>query len=163
MAASGLHVELNVIVQAPPSRVLEAFFAPRDLTRWWRVVRSVTVPRTLGTYAVEWETAEFRDEVLGRLGGAFHGTVMDYRPAEEFFVADAYWTPPDGEPIGPMALVVSCKPQGGPHITNLTIRQSAEEDGARWQRYFEIVAQGWQRALAELKQYLDEESLRDRR
>jgi uncharacterized protein YndB with AHSA1/START domain len=163
MATSGLQVELNVIVQASPTRVLDAFFEAQDLAKWWRVVRSMTMPRLLGTYAVEWETTEFRDEVLGRLGGAFHGTVMDYRKGEEFFVADAYWSPPDGEPIGPMALVVSCRPQGGDHITNLVVRQSGEDDSVRWQRYFEIVAQGWQRALGDLKEHLDTESLRNRR
>jgi uncharacterized protein YndB with AHSA1/START domain len=163
MASPGLQVELNVIVQAPPERVLNAFFDPDDLVKWWRVVRSVTVPRPLGTYAVEWASTEFRDEVLGRLGGAFHGTVMDFRAGEEFFVADAYWNPPDGEPIGPMALTVTCTPQGGGHITNLVVRQSAEDDGIRWQRYFEVVAGGWQRALGALKEHLDAESLRQRR
>lgn len=162
MASPRLQVDLHVIVQAPPERVLDAFFEPRDLARWWQAIRSVTVPRPLGTYAVEWESTDFRDEVLGRLGGAFHGTVMDYRPGREFFVADAYWTPPDREPIGPMALVVSCTSQGGPHITKLAVRQSGDDDGIRWQRYFEIVAGGWQRALAELKEYLETESLRQR-
>jgi uncharacterized protein YndB with AHSA1/START domain len=157
--AGGLQVELNVIVQAPPERVLAAFFDPHDLEAWWRVVRSVTIPRPLGTYAVEWASSDFHDEVLGRLGGALHGTVMEYRPGEELFVADAYWSPPDGEPIGPMALVVTCSPQGGAHITNLVVRQSGEDDGTRWKRYFEIVAAGWQRALGELKEYLDRESL----
>lgn len=163
MARPALDVELNVIVQAPPERVLNAFFDPADLTTWWHVIRSVTVPRTLGTYAVEWESTEHQDEVLGRLGGAFHGTVIDFRAGEEFFVADAYWTPPDGEPIGPMALVVTCTPQSGGHITRLAIRQSGDDDGVRWQRYFEIVARGWQHALEELKDHLDRESLRSRR
>jgi uncharacterized protein YndB with AHSA1/START domain len=160
---AGLTVERNVIVQATPQRVLSAFFDPQDLAEWWQVERSVTVPRPLGTYALEWPSTDFRDEVLGRLGGAFHGTVMDFRDGEEFFVADAYWTPPDGDPIGPMALVVTCTPQTGGHITNLKVRQSGEDEGIRWQRYFEIVAGGWQRALGGLKDYLDKESLRNRR
>jgi uncharacterized protein YndB with AHSA1/START domain len=163
MAPPGLQVALKVIVQATPERVMSAFFDPRDLEHWWQAVRSVTVPRPLGMYAVEWEPTEFRDEVLGRLGGALHGTVMDYRHGEEFFVADAFWSPPDGDPLGPMALVVSCAPQGSPHITQLTVRQSGDADGARWERYFEIMAGGWGRALAELKDYLDHESLRGRR
>jgi uncharacterized protein YndB with AHSA1/START domain len=163
MASPGLSVERTVIVQAPPERVLNAFFDPADLAEWWQVVRSVTVARPLGTYAIEWNSTDFRDEILGRLGGAFHGTVMDYRQGEEFFVADAFWSPPDGDPIGPMALVVKCTPQGGPHITNLVVRQSGNDEGIRWQRYFEVVAGGWQRALADLKQYLDNESLRTRR
>ena len=163
MAPPGLQVELSVIVQAAPERVLNAFFDPQDLAEWWHVARSVTVPRPLGMYAVEWNSTDTRDDVLGRLGGAFHGTVMDFRPGEEFFVADAYWSAPDGDPIGPMALVITCAPQGGAHITHLTVRQSGDGEGIRWQRYFEIVAAGWQRALGELKQYLDGESLRNMR
>ena len=163
MATEGLQVEFAVIVQATPERVLDAFFDADDLAAWWQVSRSVTVPRPLGTYSVEWTTTEFRDEILGRLGGAFHGTVMEYRRGAELFIADAYWSPPDGDPIGPMALEVSCTPQGGAHITHLVVRQRGDDDGLRWQRYFEVVAGGWQRALAELKQYLDRESLRAQR
>ena len=161
--AAPLNVEHTVIIQAPPERVLSAFFDADDLREWWQVVRSVTVPRPLGTFAVEWDSTEFHDEVLGRLGGTFHGTVIDYRPGTEFFVGDAYWQPPEGEPIGPMALEVRCRPQGGAHITRLSVRQSAEDDGPRWQRYFQVVSSGWQRALGELKSYLDKESLRERR
>jgi uncharacterized protein YndB with AHSA1/START domain len=163
MATQGLQVEFRVIVQAAPQRVLDAFFNADDLAAWWQVSRSVTVARPLGMYAVEWTTTEFRDEVLGRLGGAFHGTVMEYRPGEELFIADAYWSPPDGDPIGPMALTVTCTPQGGPHITHLVVRQSGDDDGIRWQRYFDVVAGGWQRALAALKDHLDLESLRHKR
>lgn len=154
---------MNVIVQATPERVMNAFFDPQDLSEWWGAVRSVTVPRPLGTYAIEWSTTEFRDEILGHLGGAFHGTVIDYRAGDEFFVADAYWSPPAGDPIGPMALVIKCSALGGPNITNLVVRQSGEDEGIRWQRYFEIVAGGWQRALGELKEYLVRDSLRSLR
>lgn len=158
--ATGLHVERTIVVHAPPERVLNAFFDPRDLREWWQVWRSITVPKPLGTYSVEWGATEYCDEVLGRLGGAFHGTVLDYRAGAEFFVADAFWIPPDGEPIGPMALEVRCSALGDPHVTRLTVRQGAEDEGPRWQRYFTVVAAGWQRALADLKQYLDAEARR---
>jgi hypothetical protein len=105
-------------------------------------------------YAVEWGSTEFRDEILGPLGGTFHGTVVEYRAGAEFFVADAYWNPPDGDPIGPMALEVRCTPQGQ-DMTHVSVRQSAEDESLRWQRYFEIVEAGWLRALSDLKQYLD--------
>jgi uncharacterized protein YndB with AHSA1/START domain len=156
MSASGLQVEFTVVVRAAPERVLAAFFDPDDLAEWWQVIRSVTVARPLGTYAVEWGPTQFRDEVLGRLGGAFHGTVMEYRAGHELFIADAYWSPPDGEPIGPMALVVTCAAEGD--RTTLAVRQSAEEDSIRWQRYFDVVAGGWQRALNALKDYLEREA-----
>jgi uncharacterized protein YndB with AHSA1/START domain len=162
MPASGLHFEQTIVVHAPPERVLQAFFDPYDLARWWQVVRSVTIPRPLGTYAVEWASTSYRDDHLGRLGGAFHGTVIDFTAGTEFFVADAFWSPPEGEPIGPMAFEVRClaAPGGG---TTLTVRQSAEDEGPRWRRYFEVVAAGWERALAELKQHLESAAQRNRR
>ena len=147
----------SVSIVAAPSRVMWAFFNPAALASWWQTSRSVTVPRVLGAYAVEWEPTEFADDVLGRLGGAFHGTVMDYKPDREFFVAEAFWLPPDGNPIGPMALEVNCEPQRtrNPQITLVKVTQRASEDGDRWKRYYEVIAPGWERALKSLKRYLE--------
>jgi uncharacterized protein YndB with AHSA1/START domain len=147
----------SVSIVATPSRVMWAFFNPAALASWWQTSRSVTVPRVLGAYAVEWEPTEFADDVLGRLGGAFHGTVMEYKPDREFFVAEAFWLPPDGNPIGPMALEVSCEPQRtrNPQITLVKVTQRASEDGDRWKRYYEVIAPGWERALQSLKRYLE--------
>lgn len=157
---TGLHVERTVTVRAPPERVLAAFFDPSDLAAWWHAVRSVTVPRPLGLYAIEWADKDYGDELLGRLGGAFHGTVMEYRAGREFFLAEAYWNPPDGDAMGPMALEVRCAVQADSRLTQLTVRQSSEEEGPRWERYFQIVASGWQVALADLKTYLESEASR---
>ena len=147
----------SISIVATPRRVLWAFFDPAALAAWWQTARSVTVPRVLGAYAVEWEPTEFKDELLGRLGGAFHGTVIDYTPEREFFVADAYWLPPDGTPIGPMALEVTCELQRAqnPQITLVKVTQRASEDGERWKRYYEVIAPGWNRALQSLKKYLE--------
>ena len=101
-----------LLIDAAPTRVLAAFFDPDALAVWWQVVRSVTTPRPMGVYAVEWAPTADADEILGRLGGVFHGTVMEYLPGRELFVADAWWLPPDGDPIGPMALAVSCRMSG---------------------------------------------------
>jgi uncharacterized protein YndB with AHSA1/START domain len=147
----------SISIVATPRRVLWAFFDSGALATWWQTARSVTVPRVLGAYAVEWEPTEFKDELLGRLGGAFHGTVVDYTPEREFFVADAYWLPPDGTPIGPMALEVTCELQRAqnPQITLVKVTQRASEDGERWKRYYEVIAPGWNRALQSLKKYLE--------
>jgi len=162
MAPRGLHVQQSIVIHAPADRVLKAFFDPHDLARWWQVVRSVTVPRPLGTYAVEWRSTSYRDDQLGHLGGAFHGTVVDFHEGTEFFVADAYWSPPDGDPIGPMAFEVKCAP-ASPGETRLTVRQSADDESARWRRYFEVVRAGWDRALTDLKAYLESAGPRNRR
>jgi uncharacterized protein YndB with AHSA1/START domain len=148
----------SISIIAAPGRVLWAFFDPGALTAWWQAARSVTSPRVLGAYAVEWAPTEFRDEMLGRLGGTFHGTVMDYKPDREFFVADAFWLPPDGHPIGPMGLEVICEPQRtqNPQITLVTVTQRGSEDGERWRRYYDVIAPGWERALHSLKRYLEQ-------
>jgi uncharacterized protein YndB with AHSA1/START domain len=150
----GLLIEQSVAVHASPARVIAAFFDPADLAQWWQVARSVTLPRPLGPYAVQWAPTDFSDEVLGRLGGTLHGTVMDYKADTSFFLADAYWQPPDGDAIGPMALLVQAWPQEGPS-TQLIVRQSAEDEGPRWQRYFLVMRGGWERALADLKRYVE--------
>ena len=154
---SALEISEQITVDAPAERVLMAFLDPRDLARWWQVERSVTVARPLGTYAVEWRTTDYRDEILGQLGGTFHGTVMEYKPDREFFVAEAFWLPPDGNPIGPMALEVRCEPQRArnPQVTLVKVTQRASEDGDRWKRYYDVIAPGWERALQSLKRYLE--------
>lgn len=155
-----MHVERTIVIAASAGRVIRAFFDPYDLGRWWQVARSVTLPRALGAYAVEWSATHHRDAVLGPLGGAFHGTVVDYQDGVEFFVADAYWSPPEGDPIGPMAFAVQCAAHGAE--TALTVRQSGDEDGPRWQRYFEVVGAGWDIALDDLKTYLESAAVRAR-
>ena len=155
-----LEVIHTLVMPVPVARVLAAFFDARDLAIWWQVSRSVTVPRALGSYAVEWPPTNFTDDVLGRLGGAFHGTVMDYRPSHGFFVADAYWQPPDGEPIGPMALEVTCRSVGEGRATQVTVRQSAEDEGPRWQRYFDLTGRGWERALWDMRDHFARDAVR---
>jgi len=132
---------------------MAAFFDPRALAAWWQTVRSVTTPRPLGIYAVEWDPTPDADEVLGRLGGVFHGTVMEYLAGREFFVADAWWLPPDGDPIGPMSLEVSCAMDGP--ACRLRVRQTGFDENVRWRRYYAVIARGWQLSLAELKQFVE--------
>lgn len=145
----------SITINAMPSKVLAAFFDPAALAAWWEVSRAVCVPRPLGSYAVEWEPTQWRDELLGRLGGTFHGTVMDFQQGREFFVAELYWHPPDGEPLGPMALEVRCVYKG-PFTTDLHLRQSGcDPDSARWVRYYDVMDSGWTVALAALKKHLE--------
>lgn len=134
--------------------MLDAFFDAEALTAWWQVSRSVCVPRPFGSFALEWESTRSRDELLGRLGGALHGTVVEFVPGLEFFVADLYWHPPEGDPIGPMALQASCTPQD--NGTLLQVRQSGyDKSSERWARYYDIMSKGWVLALGALKEYLE--------
>src|ERR1043165_2648718 len=115
---------------------MKAFFEADALRGVGQVAGAVTTPRPLGPYAIEWAPTDFRDEVLGRLGGVFRGTVMTFEPNRGFFVADAFWLPPDGDPIGPMALTVTFTDEssGGQAATRVHVSQSGFEESVRWRR-----------------------------
>ena len=155
--ATTFDLEISIVMVAAPGRVLKAFFDADALGAWWQASHSVTTPRPFGPYAVEWSPTDFSDEVLGRLGGVFHGTVVQFDPGRGFFVADCYWLPPDGDPLGPMALEVECTLVGPDAAsgTLLHLRQSGFEGSTRWQRYYEVVGYGWRRALTSLRSLLE--------
>jgi len=146
--------DVTIEIGAGPARVFAAFFDPVALRAWWLVSRSVTTPRVLGVYALEWDPTGSRDELLGLLGGALHGTVIDVRPALSFFVADVYWVPPEGDPIGPMALDVTCSLVGA--RTRLRVQLRGFEEGPRWRRYYEVLREGVSASLERLKGWLED-------
>lgn len=143
----------SVLIRAAATRVLGAFFEPVALAAWWQTSRSITTPRPLGVYAVEWDPTTDRDDVLGRLGGVFYGQVIEYKPGRELFVADGWWLPPDGEPLGPMSLQVNCVLDGP--ACRLRVRQSGGDGGPRWDRYYAVIGNGWMTSMAALKQYVE--------
>ena len=144
----GLRVDRAVRIIGAPTRVLAAFFDPQALAAWWGVLRSVTSPRPLGVYALEWGDAS------GLVGGVFHGTVMEFRPGRELFVANAYWLPAGSEPLGPMGLEITCRIDGP--ATQVRVRQSGTDDGARWKRYQDDMTAGWKVSLDALKHYIED-------
>lgn len=147
-------IDQSVVIRAAPERVFAAFFDPAALAEWWQVARSITVPKVLGVYAVEWEPTAHRDEIFGPLGGVFYGRVVDLREGQEFFVADAWWLPPEGHPLGPMGLQVTCVPDGAG--CRVRVRQQGGEDSERWRHYYAVVASGWRRSLETLRQRLEQ-------
>ena len=170
-------------IQAPAEKIVSAFFVPAALANWWDVAVAVTTPRVMGPYTIEWAPSDERDELLGQLGGVFHGTVMEHHKEKGFFVADAYWLPPEGEPIGPMSLIVTCTRREaqrrlvdtirgrGPNVaTNPTtgeplppvpfhqlhiVQTGFDPQSERWRRYYEILGTGMPMVLDRLKQYLE--------
>ena len=153
MAVRPLTFEHSVLITAAPDAVLSAFFDPAALAVWWDTIQSVTTPRPLGVYAIEWRNTPFSDAMLGTLGGVFYGTIVEYRRRKGFFLADAYWLPPESGPFGPMALEVNCRVEGP--ATRLRVRQSGSDEGTRWQRYYALISAGWESSLDSLKRYLE--------
>ena len=150
-------LDVSVDIRAAPRAVVDAFFDGRALATWWPATRSVTTPRPLGPYAIEW-TSDGRDAVLGRLGGVLRGTVMQFEPTRGFFVADLFWLPPNGAPIGPMALEVACRPGLTPDgfpCTRVRVTQGGFEEGVRWRRYYDVIQLQWQSLLESLKRLLE--------
>ena len=152
-ASSAPSLDLSIVIAAPPARILKAFFEPEALSAWLQTAQAVTSPRVLGPYALAWTASEFRDEMLGRHGGVFRGTVMQYQAAHGFFVGDVFFLPPDGDPIGPMAFEVTCSPDED--TTHVHVSQRGFEEGARWRRYYEVLQPAWERALVALKGLLE--------
>src|ERR1041385_8885384 len=148
-----LALDAAIVIATPVARIMKAFFEPEALNAWLQVAHAVTAPRVLGPYSMAWAPTEFRDETLGRLGGVFRGTVMQYQPGHGFFVADVYFLPPDGDPIGPMAFEVTCTAEDS--STTVHVSQRGFEEGPRWRRYYEVIAPGWERALHALKDLLE--------
>ena len=72
-------------------------------------------------------------------------------------MADGFWLPPDGDPIGPMAMEVTCTPVGQNRsaATRLRVQQTGCDDSPRWRRYYEVIGFGWERALVSLKALLE--------
>ncbi len=145
--------EHSILIDAAPEDVLAAFVKPEALASWWLTARSVTVPRPLGVYAVEWDPSREVDAILGRLGGVFYGVVMEYKAGRELFVAEAWWIPPDGDPIGPMSLQVNCAREAG--ACRLRVRQSGFEETPRFRRYYTVIERGWHMSMAALKKYVE--------
>ena len=145
--------EQQLTIAADPAVVFGCFFNADALRAWWQAARSVTTPVPFGVFAIEWPTTPYRDDLLGALGGVFHGTIVDVKPGRTFLVAEAYWIPPEGDPIGPMALQVDCEPD--PAGCVLHVRQDGYEPSPRWRRYYAVVSRGWQLSLTALKRYAE--------
>jgi hypothetical protein len=153
-------VDISLDIRAMPRVVMEAFFDGAALERWWPAARSVTTPRPLGPFVVEW-VSETRDDILGRFGGVLRGTVMQFEATRGFFVADVFWLPPIGAPIGPMALEIACRlgvTVDGLPCTKVRVTQSGFEESARWRRYYEVAQSEWQKQLESLKRCLERAS-----
>jgi uncharacterized protein YndB with AHSA1/START domain len=160
MPAKNAELQLDVAadIAAPVDRVFASFFDAEALARWRRTSRSIAVPRLLGPYVLEWPPTVERDEVLGRLGGVFRATVMQVAPNDHLFLADAFWLPPDGGPLGPLAahidLTFASTPEGDP-ATHVRVLITGFDDGVRWKRYLGLSRSEWRENLDALKNMLE--------
>jgi uncharacterized protein YndB with AHSA1/START domain len=155
---TALRLDVTLDIAAPEELVFKAFFEAPALAAWQGASRSIAVPRLLGPYVLEWPPSIERDEVLGRMGGIFRATVMHVEPNDHLFLADAFWLPPDGGPLGPLAVQISFTPTAtADRATSTLVRVviTGFDEGVRWRRYLGLATAQWQRALSVLKMLLE--------
>lgn len=153
-----LKLDVTLDINAPVELVFQAFFEAPALGAWHGTSRSIAIPRLLGPYVLEWPPSVERDEMLGRMGGVFRGTIMHIEPNDHIFLADAFWLPPDGGPLGPLAVQMTFTPKAGPdgaRSTVVRIVMTGFDDGVRWKRYLGLATTQWQKALGVLKMLLE--------
>jgi uncharacterized protein YndB with AHSA1/START domain len=153
-----LKLDVSIDITAPVEQVFEAFFDASTLGAWHDTSRSIAIPRLLGPYVLEWQPSAERDEVLGRMGGVFRATVMHIEPNDHVFLADAFWLPPDGGPLGPLSVQMtftSSATPDGRSSTLVRVVMTGFDDGLRWRRYLGLATTQWQQALGVLKTLLE--------
>jgi uncharacterized protein YndB with AHSA1/START domain len=153
-----LKLDVTMDITAFPDIVFGAFFDSTALAAWHGTSRSIAIPRLLGPYVLEWTPSVERDEVLGRMGGIFRATVMHIEPNDHVFLADAFWLPPDGGPLGPLAVQITLTAQATPDGTRSTLVRvvmTGFDNGVRWRRYLGLATTQWQTALGVLKRSLE--------
>jgi uncharacterized protein YndB with AHSA1/START domain len=153
-----LTLDVTETIAAPVELVFSAFFDSPALGAWQGTSRSIAVPRLLGPYVLEWPPSLERDDVLGRTGGIFRATVMHIEPNDHIFLADAFWLPPDGGPLGPLAVQITFSPTAGADGASSTLVRvviTGLDEGVRWKRYLGLATTHWQGALRVLKLLLE--------
>ena len=153
-----LKLDVTLEIGAPAELVFSAFFDAPALGAWQGTSRSIAVPRLLGPYVLEWPASVERDEVLGRMGGIFRATVMHIEPNDHLFLADAFWLPPDGGPLGPLAVQITFTPTATSDAVRSTLVRvviTGFDEGVRWKRYLGLATTQWQRGLNVLKLLLE--------
>lgn len=153
-----LKLDVTLDITAPVDLIFDAFFDAPALGAWHATSRSICIPRLLGPYVLEWPPSTERDEMLGRMGGVFRATVMHIEPNDHVFLADAFWLPPDGGPLGPLAVQMTFSPKATPDgrpATLVRIVMTGFDEGVRWKRYLGLATTQWQNALGVLKMLLE--------
>jgi uncharacterized protein YndB with AHSA1/START domain len=155
-----LKLDISLDIAAPVPLAFAAFFDDAALASWLQTSRSIAVPQILGPYVLEWRSSagrRDREEGAGE-GGIFRATVVDVEPNDHLFLADAFWLPEEGGPLGPLAVQVTFTPTAaadGSTTTLVRLLITGFDDSPRWQRYFALARRQWQEGLDALKRLLE--------
>ena len=77
-----LDVTRTQLIQAPPARVMQAFFTEADLKGWWQVSRAFAIPRPLGMYAIHIVVRNGHTTLFGVVDNAGDRQIAEMRARE---------------------------------------------------------------------------------
>ncbi|MFQ5601467.1 MAG: hypothetical protein ACE5G2_13060 [Candidatus Krumholzibacteriia bacterium] len=153
--------EYEKVINATGMQVLFAFLDVVAIKTWWGASNVVVEPRPGGLLLVEWEPGHGgEDDLLGPLGGVLGG-ILDKSQAGYFVHFGAlHWLSPRGESFGPTRLEINVTSRGDPRNRPTLVRivGSAFQSSDKWDRYFELTKQGWQKTSADLKTWCETQS-----
>lgn len=146
------------VIRASSMQVLFAFLDAEAIKTWWNARNAVIQPRPGGLLVVEWEPGQGgEDDLLGPMGGILAG-VLDRAQAGHFVHFGAlHWLSPRGEVFGPTRLEIDVQSKGDPRRspTLVTVVGCGYQSDARWDRYFAIMRDAWEKTLADLKTWCE--------
>lgn len=153
--------ELETTVDAAAMQVLFAFLDANAIKTWWKATHVVVQPRPGGLFVVEWKPGVHgRDDILGQTGGVLAGILDKSMGGHFVYFGALHWLAPDGEVFGPTRLEIDVFSKNDPRSkpTLLRVRGTAFQTGPRWERYRDLSARTWEKTLADLKHYCENQA-----
>ncbi|MCH8904951.1 MAG: SRPBCC domain-containing protein [Bacteroidetes bacterium] len=142
-------VEHNLQINASPEKVIEAFVEFDMLKEWWGVERSLIEKREGGLYTFAWGVSDKGYEYITS------GIISRYDPRSVIEIDKCIYMGPERPLLGPVKLTIEATENN--RAADVHIVQDGYRDGEDWDWYYEAVAEGWPRAAADLKTYLEKQ------
>ena len=137
----------SIVVRVPRDRAFDAFVEVRDVLNWL-ADGAVIGRRAGGNWRLGWYADPDSDA-----GYSSTGVIETFEPPSRLVVGRLVFATPEGESFGPMRLSVDL--DEGPEGTLVTVTQDGLGDGAAWDDYRNQLGPGWERMLADLKEWLE--------
>ncbi len=142
-------VQRELTIRAAPERVFDAWVDVGDLLSWYADAALVG-RRPGGNWALGWYADPDTDAGYHALG-----TLAVLDRGRRLEVADLRFSTPEGEEWGPMRLSVLFEPAGEGGTRVIVIHEGLPEEPL-WDRYAAGAGPAWERALADLRAWLEE-------
>jgi uncharacterized protein YndB with AHSA1/START domain len=140
-------VEAEIIMNASPSLVFNAFTEFEMLKEWWGVERCLIEKKAGGVYSLAWGISESGFRYV------LSGTINIYKENEELEISNLVYFNPEKPILGPMSLRIKLGKIN--NSTRLILVQDGYQTGIDWGWYYEAVKEAWPQVLISLKEYIE--------